>query len=827
MNLFSAPARDPGEPGFLYKEPLWRKRWLRIAIYTGLIVSLLGLLALTLFLRPLKAQADSYNLEDLYKLETASVIYDRNGKEIGRIYVENRRPVEFDDVPFHFIQALVAAEDSRYFDHHGVDYLGIARAMIHNLKKGGVVQGGSTITQQLARKSFGLSGRSYKRKIVEAFLALRIEEILTKAQTMELYLNRIYFGSGFYGVNSAAMGYFGKPAKDLNIEESATLCGLIKSPNRLSPLRNPDQSIEARNQVFLRMRNEKVISPEQYSALKQKPLLTSPKAFENRSSYVYQQVRQLVIDEVGYEQAARGGFLIETTIDSDIQRAAEESLHRNLSRVETHPDFQHQTYAEYTARIQQLREDGVEDIPPPEYLQGALLMIDNRTGAVISMIGGREYKHSEFNRALQARRPPGTAFKPFLYATAFGNGMFPGTPVNDVPIDNRKVMIGGTQGILGEWGVETADNMHEGEITARRALVRSKVAATARLGLALDNGVEALITTAKKAGIASPMREYPSSFLGSSELFLSELVTAYTVFPNGGVRSQPLYIVETIRDRDGNVVYRADHASLDPPETALDPISAFQAHTCLRDVLEKGTAGRARSEYGLEDFPAGGKTGTAYNFTDNCFVGYDSRVTCGVWTGFDKPGPIYRGAFSNDTVLPVWVDAMNASLESFPPGPIEPPEIAVAFEICDRSGKPATDSCYEPDIIDGRRIDVRCTHLEYLRPEHRLDAYCPIHGGGPPPGRIAGPTLAFTSPGAPARDLNAIEAIPMKSPTVLGADPYRAVTPVVRATVEPSPDENPSEEDSVVKPAEVIAPLEIGEEEFRVELPPPPAIEFD
>lgn len=822
---FRSPKHQEPESIRIYKKRFWLSRWFFYLLCAGMILCVAALGGAVIYLKPFKEQAASYDLNDIHKLETASVIYDKKGEEIGRIYVENRRPVSFDDIPFHLIQALVATEDSRFFVHEGIDYIGIARAMVRNFMEGSVVQGGSTITQQLARKSFGLTGRSYNRKLVEAFLALRIEKQFSKAEIVELYLNRIYYGGGFYGINAAAQGYFGKPARELSISESATLCGLIKSPNRLSPLRNPDLSRESRNTVFIRMRKEKMISRDQCEELMKLPLVVAPKYADNHSSYVYEEVRQRVIDEIGYEQAARGGFQIFTTIDQRIQNIARESLFKNLARVEREPGYEHQTYADFEALLEALPESEADKKPTPDYLQGALVMIDNHSGAIIAMAGGRDYRHSEFNRALQARRSPGTAFKPFVYATAFANGKFPGSPVNDSPIDNRRVMIGGTQGILGEWGVESAYNFHEGEITARRALVRSKVAATVRLGE--ETGLENVIALSRRAGIESPMREFNSSFIGSSELLLSELVTAYTIFPNQGTRPNNIYIIESIKDNQGNTVYQTDH-SRRKPVTVVDPVSAYQVHSCLAQVLENGTARKAIPAHGLDKrFKGGAKTGTAYNFTDNCFVGYTSEITCGVWAGLDRPRPIHRGAFSNETILPVWVDAMNATFDDFSPVAIEPPAELVKVEICDRSGKLATDGCYENETIDGQNVLARCTYAEYVRPTRKLTGQCPIHGDDAAPNLLTEPTFAFSTSIAVSADIASVAPVSMRGPTVLGDDPYNSVTPLVAVRAAVPYDDEEQSTATVVKPAQVIDTLEIGDDKFRIELPPPPAIEFD
>jgi membrane carboxypeptidase/penicillin-binding protein len=454
------------------------------------------------------------------------------------------------------------------------------------------------------------------------------------------------------------------------------------------------------------------------------------------------------------------------------------------------------------------------------------------------MVGGRDYRDSEFNRAIQARRQPGTAFKPFVYATAFANGMWPGTTVVDKPIDNRRVMIGGTEGILGEWGVEREENVHEGNITARRALVQGKVAATVRLGL--DATLDAVISTAYKAGIESPMREFPATFLGASEVYMNELCQAFTVFPNQGSRPKDLYMIDSIRDHLGEIVF-----SVEPKDRTrvqcLDKVAAYQVHTCLEGVLNEGTAWRSREEFGLKDFDGGGKTGTAYNFTDNWFIGYDSELTCAVWCGFDKPKTIFRGAFSNQTVLPIWVDIMNTALEQFPAKAITPPEGLVALELCDRSGMRATDACFAQEVRDGRTLNVRTTHLTHVRPEHVMAAYCPVHGDGGT-GSPQYSTLRLGNPALPPPPKNmgagnksypGFKSIAMLSPTVLGDDPFDSIAPVVRASVlviaddEDLPEAGEDGEEAVVVRPQVITTLEVGEDKFRIPLPPPAKLEFE
>src|SRR5438034_1327181 len=315
------------------------------AAYTSIVVA------------DLETRARSFDLNKLEQMESASVILDRKGKIFGQIYVENRETVPYDQLPRDLINAVVAVEDAKFYQHHGYDLLGIVRAALKNLTAGHVRQGASTITQQLARNSFALKQKTFRRKLLEVFLARRIEEQFGKQKIMELYLNRIYFGGGLYGAEAAARGYFGKAAREMSLAECATLAGLIKSPNRLSPWSDGAASREA---------------------------------------------------------------------------------------------------ADYAATFRKAKANGtMTSQPAPEYLQGAVIGLDNATGDILVLVGGRDFEHNQYDRALQARRPAGTAMLPFVYAAAFEKGMFPGALVEDSPLDNRAVMIGGTTGILGEWGPES------------------------------------------------------------------------------------------------------------------------------------------------------------------------------------------------------------------------------------------------------------------------------------------------------------------------------------------------------------------------------------
>ncbi|MBA3652476.1 MAG: transglycosylase domain-containing protein, partial [Chthoniobacterales bacterium] len=463
----------------------WYSRpWVYLPLVVALVVLLAGLLAFLPLAAYLRHQAAALDLTHLEKMESASVIVDRNNKIFGQIYVENRETVPYDQLPANLVNAIIAIEDNKFYQHHGYDLLGIVRAALKNLVAGHVRQGASTITQQLARNSFELKGKTFRRKLLEMFVARRIEDNFSKQKIMELYLNRIYFGGGLYGAEAAARGYFDKPAREMTLAESATLAGLVKSPNKLSPWSDREASREARNLVLNRMLALGFINEGQYQQAQAAELVAGNRQNARGQNYAIDYIRQQVIAAVGWDRAMSDGFRIHTTIDAGMQAAAEKSLRAQLDAAEETPGYNHQTYAQYTALMRDRRDskDNSKAPPPPEYLQGAVIALENKSGGILALVGGRDFEHNEYNRALQARRPPGTAMLPFVYAAAFSKGLFPGSLVEDSALDNRTVMIGGTTGILGEWGPENAENRYEGQITAREALAKSKNGAAVRIG---------------------------------------------------------------------------------------------------------------------------------------------------------------------------------------------------------------------------------------------------------------------------------------------------------------------------------------------------------
>ncbi|MEX2580051.1 MAG: transglycosylase domain-containing protein [Verrucomicrobiales bacterium] len=824
--------------------------WLKfsgVLFVVALVVAIVGAAGAYFYCKPRLDLAHSFDLSELEEVEVASRIFDVNGEELGRIFVQDRRPIGLEEVSDNFVNALLAAEDSRFYEHEGIDYIGILRALWYSMQSKTWNQGASTITQQLARQTFQLKDRTLSRKITEMFLARRIEKAIgSKQKILELYMNRIYFGSGYYGIASAAEGYFGKDAGRLSIVEGATLAATVPNPYHRSPRNFPESSLRWRNHVITRMEKESYIDRDSMKRYHKVPVRTVPKRnVTGKSAFVYEEVRQTAIDLIGYETASKGGFDIHTTIDGSIQETAETALLEQLAKIEQHPDFDHPTLAQHKAEKAAFRESAHPDqtFSAPEYLQGALLMIDNRTGAVIARVGGRDFGDSMFDRVSQGRRPTGTAFKPFVYAAAFEAGFFPGTLVDDTPMDTRQVMVGGTTGILGEWGPENFDNVYENVITSRQALAKSKNAATVRLGQKV--GIDAVVELAEKAGMVfeGDLKKFNATFLGRNPASPEDLCLAYTVFPNNGRRPERTHIVSSIKDPLGNVIYTPNVAM--SKNQVLDRYTAHQINSILSDSFDYGTAAKARKKYDLGNYPVAGKTGTEYDFTDNWFVGYTSEVTCVVWAGFDQSTAIYPGAFSSETVLPVWSEVMNAAARKFEPRAFIPPPDAEQVEICLESGELASDDCYEVvDKGDGISSQVRSTYVEHLRPGTDLETICHIHG----------------KPGSGLRDLtkqsrdgplvagyivqeDAEPVLPV-APTIIGSgDPYDSIVPVIRARVavvaEETAEEGDEDDDSqpldgngipIARPLMDETEAEAEGEELsdqRVQLPRPRAIEFD
>jgi membrane peptidoglycan carboxypeptidase len=838
------------------KKPPFYRRWWFKGFWLLLALGGLGAwIGWTVVIEPLREKAALFDLEEVKKLEVSSIIYDREGKELGRLSLLNRDPVPLSEVPKHFQEALIAQEDSRYYEHDGVDHTAIFRAIYLAIRLQKVTQGGSTITQQLAKNAFNLTKQfgKYERKIVELFLAQRIEKYYTKAEILDLYLNRIFFGSGhgknFYGIQTAANGYFGKSASELTLEESAAIVGLIKAPNALSPIRNPTGSLESRNHVLDRMVEEGYITASRAAEAKATALITSAPREDGRLTYVYDEVRRQVINIVGEERASTGGFRIYTSIDSKLQATVEEKLRQRLAEVEGREGYPHQKYSQYKAlvhdwsqRIKAKSIDAATPKPKAEYLQGSALVIENSTGAILALMGGRDYLDSEYNRAFLASRATGTAFLPVFYATAFSGGkVFPGTALRDKWIDNRYVMVGSIEGLAGEWGEETEQaTAFKDAISAREALMRSRIGATVYLGRDLYGNGEIdrvdmpinytpLEEMSKSLGIASPLEKLPAAFLGKTEAKLSELTLAYTAFANQGTRPKALHIVNRITDFNDQSIFQIAEED-NEPQKAMDEVAAYQVHSCLVDSLERGTGAAARADFGLGKFPAAGKTGTHYGFKDLWHIGYTSEVTCGVLVGFDKPKEIYPQAYSNRIALPIWSDIINATESTYKPKPFNEPEGLERVEICRLSGARATEFCVDKtvDKKNGVTRSTRATIFELVRPGTALDsAFCTVHKGEGLAKDIQsfaadfGASSLNAGGGAAPVDPRFAHIVPvrMESLTTTGIDPFESVQPLLPVG------RGEGNQTTAVKRAVVDEEPDAGE--VPIKLAPPTKIQID
>jgi penicillin-binding protein 1A len=742
-----------------------RKRfWGSLALLT-LACAVIGYVVAERYTRPYRERAYTYDLERINDLEIPSLILDRNGKEIGRVFVQNRSVIPITGVPQIFIDALRAGEDQRFNTHDGVDYIGVARAVWLNYQAGETTQGASTITQQLARNAYDLEADRKKRgetgmerKMVEAFLAQRIEKRYEKSQILEFYLNRIYFGSGYYGIRSASLGYFGKEPKDLDALESAAIVGCIKNPTNLSPINNPNGNRNSRNLVLGRMVDLKALTRAQSADLMVSTLKLDPQPLQRGTTHLYERVADEIRRMMGEDALAAGGFRIHTSIDSDVQQSLELSLQRSLERAEQHPGYANQKRADYRKSSGKVAE----------YLQGAGLMIDHGNGEVIAHVGGRDYGQVPYDVIELGRRPLGTAFLPFVYAAGFERNLTPATILMDEWMDNRSVMIGGRDGVLAEWGMEVATPPVEGEITARRALEASKIAAS--VSFAVKTGLENVVKTAGNFGLPTKDIELlPRIAAGWEAASLKDAVRAISAFARGGQTApQLLTYVNRIEDADG--ITRYERAIRVPTRLqATDEATAFMVHSMLRGSMDRGSAAGLADRMVEKPFTGGAKTGTTHDFSDNWFLGYNGRVTCGVWVGFLQPGKsIYAGAFSKDLAMPVWEEAMNAAAPAFGGKGIAQPESVVEANICRVSGQRATPYCYETvvDPSTGRPRTRAAGQIEFFRKGTESLPFCHLHSGAS--GAEAGADAIGLG------QLAVIDTTPVraKAPALLGEDPY-------------------------------------------------------
>jgi penicillin-binding protein 1A len=592
----------------------------------------------------------TFDLSTIGQMPQRSSIYDRTGTFYSRTMGENRVVVPYDRVSPEFVKALISREDSRFYEHRGVDPVGIARAAVRNLLFGSMKEGASTITQQLARNSFPLGGKNFNRKFLEAAMAFRIEMELKKEQILGLYMNRIYFGSGLYGVEAASLAYFGKPAADMNLSEAALLAGLIRSPNRYSPFNNLPASLKQRDIVLDRMEELELITHAEHVKASSEKINPRPRRLVNPlNSWAVDAILHELEQVVSPSQIADGGLRIDTSIDAGLQQAAEQSLTRRLQEIEERHDYRQQHSMTTKGKKSGSAKAPEPPRPPeePEQLQGALLAIDNASGGITAIVGGRNFTESKYNRALVATRQIGSSAKPFVYEEALRKGVItPETPVSDSRLTQAELPPRSPA-----YDPQNSDGTFGGELPAKEGLIHSRNTMSVRIGMATGLGTVASIM--EKLGLAEDVPRYPSICLGSFESTLKNVTVAYTALATGGSRLHP-HIIEQVTDDDGKVLFRATHDRV----PVLDPGAARATTGILTEVLTRGTASKA-SSLGLRK-PAAGKTGTTDHFVDAWFLGYTQGLTCGVWVGFDRPKTIMRGGYGAELALPIWVDVIES-----------------------------------------------------------------------------------------------------------------------------------------------------------------------
>ncbi len=587
------------------------------------------------------AWAWTFDLQDVGRIPESSLVLDRHGKVYTRLSGENRRTVPLQAVSPWFIRAVIAREDARFMQHFGVDPLGIARAAARNLAAGGVRQGGSTLTQQLARNSFPLGGQTAHRKILEAALAIRMETVFSKDEILGHYLNRIYFGSGLFGIETASQAYFRKPAADLTLSESALLAGIIRSPNRLSPFRDPDGALVQRNIVLRQMEDQGFISARQRLEAQEEPLLLAaerpaPPQEDWAMELLWRELERVLPQDL----LDAAGLKIYTSLDGPMQRAAVEAVEAQLQTVEARASYPHPK-KEDTDFVDPQSRGGTP------YLQAAAMAIDNHSGGIRVLVGGRDYKTSKYNRAYFAERQVGSAVKPFVYAVAFANGLHPDSPISD-----NRLQPGELPRAFANYNPSNSDDTYRGMLPARDGLILSRNTMSVRIGTMA--GIERVRENILAAEIGREVPQFPSIFLGSFSGTLRALTIAYAALANDGI-APSTYLLDRVEDPAGRVIYRHKGSV----QRILPPQAARLTSSVLREAMTRGT-GQVAAAFGYRG-SAAGKTGTTNDYRDAWFIGFDGETTCGVWVGFDTPKRIVDRGYGATLSLPIWVKIMNAA----------------------------------------------------------------------------------------------------------------------------------------------------------------------
>jgi len=710
------------------------------------------------------------SIEELggYDPDQASKVYAADGRLITDLGLERRTVIPLGEMSPFVKTAFLATEDKRFYSHHGIDWYRVFGAIKTNVFALRFAEGFSTITMQLARNIWDedISGtdKSLRRKLREAHVALDIERKYPKDKILEIYLNQIPLGNGAYGVEAASQRYFGKSVRDLNVAEAATLAAIPKAPTRYNPRRNPNLNIQRRNTVLNLLRDNGLLNAEDTERWKAYPLLLSSHSdFSGVAEYFVEYVRQQLEARFGRELYT-SGYRIYTTLDLDIQQAAERALEARLEAIESGSDgkFTHETYRQFMDARTDNSDDNSRTTTP--YLQGLAVTLEAKTGYIRAMVGGRDFDDSKFNRATQALRQPGSTFKPIVYAAAVEAGY----PLSHVMVDDPlTVDLDPTEP---PWAPQNYDLEFDGPMTLRRALYLSRNIIAIKLGMEL--GEQAVISEASKFGLTTRVPAFPSIHIGSADVIPLEIIAAYTTFANLGSRTIPNGVLR-VEDRSGKIVWQPAVRSVE----VMDTLHAWLMTDVLRDVVRHGTA--VGSVGARINFPAGGKTGTTNDGYDVWFIGFTPDMVTGMWIGFDQPKKIKANAQGGVLVAPAWSAMMKEVYErrSLPAAWSRPAGLS-ALDVDKTTGYKATPFCPK---------DVH--YIESFIPGTEPAAFCPVHSpfgsigvmGGEAPEPPQNPTGPATAPGVGAP----------KPPTPQGGSPAPGGSTGVMGGTGPAPTPRP------------------------------------
>lgn len=639
----------------LPKLVVWPLRFLISFAFVGAIF--LVILAIIYGIR-----AERYDITQIMRMPERSIVLDRKGTEIGTLHGENRRSINDIDaeVPRYFIDALIMQEDRSFMKHGGIDPRGLLRAVAQVFKHHRTTQGASTLTMQLAKNTYNHRERNFTAKLTEMALARRIEATYDKKTILTCYINRIFWGHTFLGLKQAAYGYFNKQPRDLTVGEAAMLAGIVCSPNEFSPYRSPSNAKVQRDKVLKLLYEFGHITRNQYETALAEPIVTCRPERRGNDNYALDLIRSEVdhvlqmLDtqekRVKEEAVYSGGLVVRTTLDVDLQDAVMEEMDARLVQMlESKPRYPHQTRAKFRQSIAGLSPEEADRVRP-QYVQAACAIIDNATGALLAVVGGRDSTESPLNRAVQSRRQVGSLFKPIVYSTFFERGGSPNTPVSD-----NRLVPGEIQGAK-RWNPSNADGRFTGTHPAGWGLLKSRNTMSVRVGNRA--GLSNVVNTALMAGFPRPARTPgPTIYLGTWEASPLEVAGAYTVFANGGVRPTP-YIIESITDASGRVLWRNQLSA----RRIFSQRTAAATSSILQQITKPGGTAGSMQRLGFTA-PCGGKTGTTNGYKNAWFCGFTSDLTAAVWVGFDRPRTIADKAYGGTLALPLWVGAMQKAAD--------------------------------------------------------------------------------------------------------------------------------------------------------------------